>query len=268
MTDTVSILAEAFKDHQLGAAAPGTSLFEFMAKRLAAASPQEAVPTKREAALADLAKLDGETMDLAASPQGEGSSASPIPTAREVRLVLAARSVAFGGHFSPNAIKELDAASEAYAADVPWDEEPAGDCVCVQHGDGPEGCGLCNETGVATPPAMSADHIGDATNMVAPVEAAAYAWASEWTGMGGLVRALHTTEQEAADNAEWMNGRVQPLFTHPAPIMPSADTGELREMVAHIIGEAVNRLAPGQIVFSTLEDADAILDLIQLERDK
>ena len=40
MTDTVSILAEAFKDHQLGAAAPGTSLFEFMAKRLAAASPQ------------------------------------------------------------------------------------------------------------------------------------------------------------------------------------------------------------------------------------
>jgi hypothetical protein len=40
-----------------------------------AASPQEAVPTKREAALAELAKLDGETMDLAASPQGEGSSA-------------------------------------------------------------------------------------------------------------------------------------------------------------------------------------------------
>ena len=40
-----------------------------------AASPQEAAPTKREAALADLAKLDGETMDLAASPQGEGSSA-------------------------------------------------------------------------------------------------------------------------------------------------------------------------------------------------
>ena len=29
------------------------------------------MPTKREAALADLAKLDGETMDLAASPQGE-----------------------------------------------------------------------------------------------------------------------------------------------------------------------------------------------------
>ena len=51
-----------------------------------------------------------------------------------------------------------------------------------------------------------------------------------------------------------------------APIKPSADTGELRERVAQIIGEAVNRRAPGQIVFSTLEDADAILDLIQSEK--
>ena len=25
-----------------------------------------------------------------------------------------------------------------------------GDCVCVQRGDGPEGCGLCNETGSVT----------------------------------------------------------------------------------------------------------------------
>lgn len=25
-----------------------------------------------------------------------------------------------------------------------------GDCVCVRRGDGPEGCGLCNETGVVT----------------------------------------------------------------------------------------------------------------------
>ena len=41
-------------------------------RAMLAASPQEAVPTKREAALADLAKLDGETMDLAVSPQGEG----------------------------------------------------------------------------------------------------------------------------------------------------------------------------------------------------
>ena len=58
MTDTVRV-PQAFLDWFYGLAA----------------SPQEAVPTKREAALADLAKLDGETMDLAASPQGEGSSA-------------------------------------------------------------------------------------------------------------------------------------------------------------------------------------------------
>ena len=39
------------------------------------------------------------------------------------------------------------------------------DCICVRRGDGPEGCGICNETGVATPPAMSAVHIGDAGKM-------------------------------------------------------------------------------------------------------
>ena len=31
--------------------------------------------------------------------------------------------------------------------------EKESDCVCVQRGDGPEGCGLCNETGVVTHPA-------------------------------------------------------------------------------------------------------------------
>ena len=97
--------------------------------------------------------VDTGTYETGSRPQGEGSSGGPMPSKREVRLVLAARSVAFGGHFSPNAIKELDAASEAYAADVPWDDEPADGCVCVQRGDGPEGCGLCNETGVVTSPA-------------------------------------------------------------------------------------------------------------------
>lgn len=28
--------------------------------------------------------------------------------------------------------------------------EKESDCVCVQRGDGPEGCGLCNETGSVT----------------------------------------------------------------------------------------------------------------------
>ncbi len=41
MTDTVSILAMAFQDyHRDGRVYTGQSLFEFMAKRLAAASPQ------------------------------------------------------------------------------------------------------------------------------------------------------------------------------------------------------------------------------------
>jgi hypothetical protein len=72
-TNDLRILLDAYFDQK-------DLLFECVAygdpeieSRLAA-SPQEAAPTKREAALAELAKLDGETMDLAASPQGEGSS--------------------------------------------------------------------------------------------------------------------------------------------------------------------------------------------------
>lgn len=61
-------------------------------------------------------------------PGGEGFSAlrpsASVPTEREVRLVLAARAVAFGDGPDPAAIRELDAASEAYAADVPWEDEP------------------------------------------------------------------------------------------------------------------------------------------------
>jgi hypothetical protein len=76
---------------------------------------------------------------LASPVSGDGSRpASPsVPTEREVRLVLAARAVAFGDHFSPSAIKELDAASEAYAADVPWEDEPQANDPCG-------GCGESN----------------------------------------------------------------------------------------------------------------------------
>jgi hypothetical protein len=50
-----------------------------------------------------------------------------------VRLVIAARTVAFGGLFDGGddeqqaAIKELDEASEAFAASVPWEDEPDGE---------------------------------------------------------------------------------------------------------------------------------------------
>jgi hypothetical protein len=40
-----------------------------------------------------------------------------------VRLVIAARIVAFEDQ-GPEAIKELDAASEAFADRVPWEDEP------------------------------------------------------------------------------------------------------------------------------------------------
>lgn len=43
-----------------------------------------------------------------------------------VRLVIAARDAAFGDHIQDeNVRRELDAASEAFASRVPWDDEPA-----------------------------------------------------------------------------------------------------------------------------------------------
>ena len=81
----------------------------------------------------------------------------------------------------------------------------------------------CDAWNRRTPPAMSADHIGDATNMVAP-------------------------------------------SAHLAPIKPSDDTGELRERVAQIIEAAIERHNPGNSLRHTIDDADAILDLIQSER--
>lgn len=54
------------------------------------------------------------------SGEGDGSS-----TPEDVRrLVVAARHVAFGD-LSSEALRELDLASEAFAARVPWENEPA-----------------------------------------------------------------------------------------------------------------------------------------------
>ena len=53
---------------------------------------------------------------------------------------------------------------------------------------------------------------------------------------------------------------------HPAPIKPSGDTGELRERVAQIIEAAIERHNPELSFRHTIDDADAILDLIQSER--
>ena len=80
MTDTVSILAEAFEDHQRGAAAPGTSLFEFMAKRLAAASPQgegssaDPAPIKPSGDTGDLRKRVAQIIEAAIERHNPGNS--------------------------------------------------------------------------------------------------------------------------------------------------------------------------------------------------
>lgn len=43
------------------------------------------------------------------------------------RLVIAARNVAFEDQPSREALKELDEASEAFAALIPWEDQPEGD---------------------------------------------------------------------------------------------------------------------------------------------
>ena len=52
------------------------------------------------------------------------------------RLVIAARLVAIEDDTSPEAIKELDAASEAFADRVPWDDEPSDEPIAALAKDG------------------------------------------------------------------------------------------------------------------------------------
>ena len=77
---------------------------------------------------------------------------------------------------------------------------------------------------------MNADHFPDASKMVAPVEAVAWRvkdYADGWI--------LFHHEAPARKSGEARNGAlVQPLYTHPTPIKPSPDTGELRESVAEV----------------------------------
>ena len=58
---------------------------------------------------------------------------------------------------------------------------------------------------------------------------------------------------------------AQPLYTHPAPIQPSADTGELRgEVIAAVVANV--HVSDGRTFINGPAIADAILDLIQSER--
>ena len=80
-----------------------------------------------------------------------------------------------------------------------------------------------------------------------------------WSARNGFL--LHS------DATHWQP-LPHPPSAHPAPIKPSGDTGELRERVAQIIEAAIERHNPGNSLRHTINDADAILDLIQSERGK
>ena len=279
MTDIVRVLgaadllAEIVAASRVGYGDPVTrsnypaSLFH-RAVAMLAASPQEAAPTKREAALAELAKLDGETMDLAASPQGGGLQ-------RRVDLNNGGTLEA-GGH-----VDDLSISGE-YISLLRLERMNRGSFwgrIYMKDGQdivlsisAPKGkIDVTAEADQGLPVSPQ----GEGSSADAPVEAAAWRWLPLLKGKkepwmeGDATPWVYRTGSEKPDFFACPAGDIidlQPLYTHPAPIKPSGDTGELRERVAQIIGEAVNRRAPGQIVFSTLEDADAILDLIQSER--
>jgi len=69
-------------------------------------------------------------------------------------------------------------------------------------------------------PAMSADHIGEATNMVAPVEAVAWVLPDE---LADLKDPRHPRQSLTIWGHRSWTGFV-PLYTNPAPIKTSADT--------------------------------------------
>ena len=92
----------------------------------------------------------------------------------------------------------------------------------------------------------------------APTEAVAwrfkFAAAPSWS---------YRDERPAADWADQCR-LLQPLYTHPP--QPDALPGDMRERVAQIIEAAIERHNPGNSLRHTLDEADAILSLIQSER--
>lgn len=70
-------------------------------------------------------------------PASPSVSASPLPD-DVVRLVIAARKVAFITALDPDAVAELDAASEAFADRVAWEDEP-------EEADEDRGCNYCRD---------------------------------------------------------------------------------------------------------------------------
>ena len=145
------------------------------------------------------------------------------------------------------ALKRLATATERLMAAWPDTHVPGGK--------------LCVEVSEALNDAKALAHIPDAGNMIAPVEAVAWRvkdYADGWI--------LFHHEAPARKSGEARNGAlVQPLYTHPAPIKPSGDTGELRDRVARVIGDRKGHFV-SKPWGEDYELADAILDLIQSER--
>ena len=115
---------------------------------------------------------------------------------------------------------------------------------------------------------LAASPQGEGSSADAPVEAVAWRFWHE----GGWNFSLADPSPHLADCVE-----RDALYTHPAPIKPSGDTGELRERVARIVDPAGfddrwdvpglrHEASLDERVDEALAKADAILDLIQSER--
>ena len=115
---------------------------------------------------------------------------------------------------------------------------------------------------------LAASPQGEGSSADAPVEAVAWRFWHE----GGWNFSLADPSPHLADCVE-----RDALYTYPAPIKPSVDTGELRKRVAKIVDPAGfddrwdvpglrHEASLDERVDEALAKADAILDLIQSER--
>lgn len=108
----------------------------------------------------------------------------------------------------------------------------------------------------------------------APMEAVAWRWLPLHKGKkepwmdGDATPWVYWTGSAKPDFSACRAGDIidlQPLYTHPAPIKPSADTGELRgEVIAAVVANV--HVSDGRTFINGPAIADAILDLIQSER--